>query len=104
MSLRIKLAEWKNLNDKVQAVMKALDELHDTASEMACRRDFKSPEATLLYMLSDAAWDKNFQEWILQSEWLGDNSGDPNNFGLREPNAVGRVGNIPHLIEGSRGH
>jgi hypothetical protein len=38
-----------------------------------------------------------------QSEWLGGDSSDGNNFGLREPNAVSMAGHVPHLIKGSRG-
>lgn len=39
----------------------------------------------------------------LQSEWLGGDSSEAENHGLREPNTLGIVRHIPHLIPGSRG-
>lgn len=103
--MKITLEEWIRIHQAASTAKKALQSLqyiiHDIT--LTHHEAWNKDEVAFLIAASDRCSAADTLALELQSEWLGGDSADKNNHGLREPNAVRWTGHIPHLIPNSRG-
>lgn len=97
--MRITFDEWKEIHKKASDAIKALTQLDNTLGEIALKHE--SPERQLFVNIMSQLGDARqlCRSVQIQSEWLGGDSTDPNNFGWREPNCI----SIPHTLPNTAG-
>jgi hypothetical protein len=101
--MKITFDEWKKIDAAAKAARKALEQLDSVLTGVLAEHMGKGHAAEVQMLCKTFDSVQNAYPYLhgllLQEEWLGGDSSDPNNFGWREPNCVSHG----HLIPGTRG-
>lgn len=101
--MRITFDEWVKIHKAAKAARAALEALDTTLTGVLAEHMGKGHTEEALMLIKHAQDTHESYPYLhgllLQEEWLGGDSSDPNNFGYREPNCVPHG----HLIPNTRG-